>query len=144
MYQSNSMNKAAQLFHQVLDETPESLKTQVQLSFEVSDRIDALLKQKGMTQKELARLTHTSEAAVSKWLSGTHNFTFSTIGKISAVLGAPIINVASSTNNGYCWYGQSAQSPLVIKPVCHFSNFLNSSFWGRTFSNSSSISSAVL
>ena len=49
------------------------------------------------TQKELARLTHTSEAAVCKWLSGTHNFTFSTIGKISAALGATIINVPASS-----------------------------------------------
>lgn len=91
------MNKSAQLFHHILDETPESLKVEIDLSFAVADRIDALLKRKGMTQKELARLTHTSEAAVCKWLSGTHNFTFSTIGKISAALGAPIINVPTST-----------------------------------------------
>lgn len=91
------MNKAARLFHQVIDETPESLKTEIDLSFAVADRIDALLKRKGMTQKELARLTHTSEAAVCKWLSGTHNFTFSTIGKISAALGATIINVPASS-----------------------------------------------
>lgn len=97
------MNKAAQLFHQILKETPESLKTEIDLSFAVADRIDALLKRKGMTQKELARLTHTSEAAVCKWLSGTHNFTFSTIGKISAALGAPIINVPTST------YGEIAE-----------------------------------
>lgn len=91
------MNKAAQLFHNVIDETPESLKTEIDLSFAVADRIDALLKSKGMTQKELARLTHTSEAAVCKWLSGTHNFTFSTIGKISAALGEPIIKVSNSS-----------------------------------------------
>lgn len=90
------MNKAAQLFHQIIEETPESLKTEIDLSFAVSERIDGLLKRKGMTQKELARLTHTSEAAVCKWLSGTHNFTFSTIGKISAALGAPIISVPTS------------------------------------------------
>lgn len=98
------MNKAAQLFRQILDETPESLKTEIDLSFAVADRIDALLKRKGMTQKELARLTHTSEAAVCKWLSGTHNFTFSTIGKISAALGAPIINVPTFT------YGEVAEN----------------------------------
>lgn len=90
------MNKAAQLFHQILNETPKSLKMEVDLSFAVADRIEALLKRKGMSQKELARLTHTSEAAVCKWLSGTHNFTFSTIGKISVALGAPIINVPTS------------------------------------------------
>lgn len=93
------MNKAARLFHRVIDETPESLKTEIDLSFVVADRIDALLKRKGMTQKELARLTHTSEAAVCIWLSGTHNFTFSTIGKISAALGATIINVPALTYN---------------------------------------------
>lgn len=60
-----------------------------------------------MTQKVLARLTHTSEAAVSKWLSGTHNFTFSTIGKISAALNAPIIQVATSLN-GDIAIGESA------------------------------------
>lgn len=80
------MNKAAQLFHQIIDETLESLKTEIDLSFAVADRIAALLKRNGMTQKELARLTQTSEAAVCKWLSGTHNFTFSTIGKISAAI----------------------------------------------------------
>lgn len=103
------MNKAAQLFHQILDETPESIKTEIDLSFAVADRIDALLKKKGMTQKELARLTHTSEAAVCKWLGGTHNFTFSTIGKISAALGAPIINVPTST------YSEDAEtSPTMV------------------------------
>lgn len=96
------------MFHQIIDETPESLKTEIDLSFAVADRINALLKRKGMTPKELARLTHTSEAAVCKWLSGTHNFTFSTIGKISAALGAPIINVSTST------YGEVAETTSTL------------------------------
>lgn len=110
------MNKASQLFHQLLDETPESLKTEIDLSFAVANRIDVLLKRKGMTQKELARLTHTSEAAVCKWLSGTHNFTFSTIGKISAALGVPIINVPTST------YGEVAETPptMVAEDVAQY------------------------
>lgn len=91
------MNKTQQLFHQVIDETPEHIKIQVDLSFQIADRIDALLKQKGISQKELAKLTQTSEAAVSRWLSGTHNFTLSTLAKISAVLGENII-VAPSIN----------------------------------------------
>lgn len=110
------MNKAAQLFHQILDETPESLKTEIDLSFAVADRIDALLKRKGMSQKELARLTQTSEAAVCKWLSGSHNFTFSTIGKISAALGAPIVNVPTSN------YGEVAENAptMVAEDVAEY------------------------
>lgn len=65
------------------------------MTFQIADRIDALLKQKGISQKELAKLTQTSEAAVSRWLSGTHNFTLSTLAKISAVLGEKIIVVDS-------------------------------------------------
>lgn len=65
------------------------------MSFQIADRIDALLKQKGISQKELAKLTQTSEAAVSRWLSDTHNFTLSTLAKISAVLGQNIIVVDS-------------------------------------------------
>lgn len=42
------MNKAAQLFHQIIDETPQSIKREIDLSFAVADRIDALLKRKGM------------------------------------------------------------------------------------------------
>lgn len=112
------MNKAAQLFHQIIDETPQSLKTQIDLSFAVADRIDALLKRKGMSQKELARLTHTSEAAVCKWLSGTHNFTFSTIGKISAAFGAPIINVPTSS------YGELVETEpsMVAEDVSEYGN----------------------
>lgn len=111
------MNKAAQLFHQIIDETPESLKMEIDLSFAVADRIDALLKRKGMTQKELARLTHTSEAAVCKWLSGTHNFTFSTIGKISAALGAPIINVP---NSSYSEMAEATESTMVAEDVAEY------------------------
>lgn len=35
----------------------------------------------------------TSEAAVSYWIGGGHNFTLSTLAKISTGLGEPIISV---------------------------------------------------
>lgn len=65
------------------------------MSFQIADRIDTLLKQKGISQKELAKLTQTSEAAVLRWLSGTHNFTISTLAKISAVLGENFVVIGS-------------------------------------------------
>ena len=38
----------------------------------------------------------TSEAAVSHWVSGGHNFTLSTIANISAALDADVIQVTAS------------------------------------------------
>ena len=46
-----------------------------------------------MTQKELAQKLGKTETEVSRWLSGTHNLTLSTICKISAALGEEIVIV---------------------------------------------------
>ena len=82
------------LFQQVLDETPKEVRQQVEWSYDIADKLDAKLRQLGVSQKEFARRVGTSEAAVSKWLGGGHNFTLSTLAKISSVLGEPIISIA--------------------------------------------------
>ena len=82
------------LFQQVLDETPKEVRQQVEWSYDIADKLDAKLRQMGVSQKEFARRVGTSEAAVSKWLGGGHNFTLSTLAKISSVLGEPIISIA--------------------------------------------------
>ena len=46
-----------------------------------------------MTNKEFAKLVGKTEAEVSRWLGGTHNFTLKTIARISAALGCEIIKV---------------------------------------------------
>lgn len=83
-----------QLFQQVLDETPKAIKQQVEWSYDIADHINASLHRKGLSHKEFAKLVGTSEAAVSHWIGGGHNFTLSTLAKISAALGEPIISVA--------------------------------------------------
>lgn len=82
------------LFLKVLDETPQEVKMKVDWSFDISTAIDEALKKNGMGKKKLAMLTGTSPAAVTRWLGGNHNFTLSTLAKISSVLGVPLISVA--------------------------------------------------
>ncbi len=81
------------LFQQVLNETPKEVRQQVEWSYDIADKLDAKLRQMGVSQKEFARRVGTSEAAVSKWIGGGHNFTLSTLAKISSVLGEPIISI---------------------------------------------------
>jgi transcriptional regulator with XRE-family HTH domain len=66
------------------------------LSYDIADRLGAILLRKGLTQKEFAKLMGTSEAAVSHWAGGGHNFKLSTLAKISTVLGEPIIKEKST------------------------------------------------
>ncbi|MBQ3657328.1 MAG: helix-turn-helix transcriptional regulator [Bacteroidales bacterium] len=86
-------NATELLFNQVIDETPPEIKQEVEWSYSIADKIYEALRRKGLSQKEFARLVGTSEAAVSKWIGGGHNFTLSTLAKISMVLGVDMIKV---------------------------------------------------
>ena len=82
------------LFNQAISETPQEIKQEVDWSYEIADKIYDTLQRKGLSQKEFAHLAGTSEAAVSKWVGGGHNFTLATLAKISSILGESMIQVA--------------------------------------------------
>ena len=87
------MTRTQLLFEECINTTPEDIRQQVDLSFQIADKIAAILQQRGMTQKEFAHKIGRSEAEVSRWVGGTHNFTIATLAKISSTLGVPIISV---------------------------------------------------
>ena len=77
--------------------TPE-MKLQMEMSVAIANRIYDILEAKGMTQKELARKLGKTETEVSRWLSGTHNLTLSTISKVSVALGEDIVIIPERKN----------------------------------------------
>ena len=77
--------------------TPE-MKLQMEMSVAIANRIYDILEAKGMTQKELARKLGKTETEVSRWLSGTHNLTLSTISKVSVALGEDIVIIPKLNN----------------------------------------------
>ena len=84
---------AAKLFDQIVAETPPELKKQLDMSFAIADKLDATLKERGMNQKEFAHLIGHTQAEVSRWLSGNHNFTLATLAKISVALDVNLFTV---------------------------------------------------
>ena len=84
---------AAKLFDQIIADTPPELKKQLDMSFAIADKLDATLKERGMNQKEFAHMIGHTQAEVSRWLSGTHNFTLATLAKISVALGVNLFTV---------------------------------------------------
>jgi len=75
--------------------TPE-IKQSVDFSIDIANRIFDILEMKKMKQKDLAILMGKSEAEISKWLKGTHNFNVDTILKIQTILGEDIIQVVKT------------------------------------------------
>lgn len=85
--------KTANIYLEAIKNIPLDIQKETSYSFAVSDKIHQLLSDQGMTQKELAKKMGKTEAEVSVWLSGQHNFTLRTLAKISAVLGKDIIQI---------------------------------------------------
>lgn len=85
--------KGEKFFIEALAKIPDNIERQVNLSMLISDKIASILKDRGMTQKDFAKGIGRSEAEVSRWLGGTHNFTLSTLSKISSYLNEDIIKV---------------------------------------------------
>jgi len=70
---------------------PEDVERFIDKNLDISQQVDALIRSKGLTQKEFAKILNKSEAQVSKWLSGSHNLTLRSIAKMEAALDADII-----------------------------------------------------
>lgn len=87
------MRTTTELFREVVANVPEDVRLETDWSFAISDKIADALEKKGMTQKMFAKQIGKTETEVTRWLSGTHNFTLRTIAKISSVLGTNIITV---------------------------------------------------
>lgn len=78
----------------MLGPIPESLQKETDLSFAISDRIYALMQQRGLSKKQFADSLGKRPCEVTKWLSGQHNFTISTLAMLSSFFGQPIITVS--------------------------------------------------
>ena len=85
--------KANKILNGIRKDISPEMKQQVELSVAIANRIYEILEIKGMTQKDLAQRLGKTETEVSRWLSGTHNLTLSTICKISAALGEEIVTI---------------------------------------------------
>lgn len=59
-------------------------------------RIDEALKAKGWSKKQLADAMHKNPSEVTKWLSGTHNFTLETLYLIESYLGVTLFEIPNT------------------------------------------------
>lgn len=87
------MKRTEKSLDEMLGPIPDSLQQEIDLTFAISDRIYALMKERGLSKKQFADLLGKRPCEVTKWLSGQHNFTISTIAMLSSFFGKPIITV---------------------------------------------------
>lgn len=87
------MKEAKCRYIEMVASVPAEIKAEVDLSFRISDRIDTLMHERGLSRKQFADALGRRPSEITKWLSGQHNFTIATIGMLSSFFGQPIITV---------------------------------------------------
>lgn len=92
------------LFDECVASVPSDVRAEVSLNMDIANRITDLLKEKNMTQRDLAKRMDKRESEVSRWLGGSHGFTVSTLAKIEAALGEPIIEVCKPYDGSFVFY----------------------------------------
>lgn len=106
--------KTNALFEKCLAEVNPAIKAEVELNMDIANKIDDILKAKGMTQRELATKMGKKESEISRWLTGTRGFTTRTIAAISAALDEQIVTVNNPT--------------YVLLPYCSFNTVTGDDF----------------
>ncbi len=72
-------------------EVRKEVQQAIDLSFDITDKIHAILERQGKTHQDLAKLLDKSESQISVWLTGLYNFTLKEIAEIQTVLGEELI-----------------------------------------------------
>ena len=81
-------------FQQMLASVPANIQQEVDLELAISNRINDLMVERGLSKLEFANALGKRPSEVTKWLSGQHNFTIRTISMLSAFFGESLILVA--------------------------------------------------
>ena len=87
----NTQTKA--MFEDLVSRIPADEAKQLDYSFRVAERICEILQEKGISQRQLAELTGKRPSEISRWVSGQHNFTLSTLAKLATALQHDFIEI---------------------------------------------------
>lgn len=81
----------------LVDSLPEETRAQAKLSLAIANRIEQLMKDRGLSKAQFAAELGRRPSEVSKWLSGDHNFTIASLTRISTFFGRPVIEVSDQS-----------------------------------------------
>ena len=82
------------IFKEMVEKIPAERRRESELSYSIARRINEVLVRKGWTQADLAKAVGRPPAVVSRWMSGTQNFTLKTLASLEIALGERIISVS--------------------------------------------------
>ena len=98
----------SEIFAEITPREQRRTDNRMLLAAKIKDGMNA----KGWRNKELAEALEQNPSVITKWLSGTHNFTSDTLSDIEEVLGISLLNIQSKKEPQIVHY--HVQIPSVI------------------------------
>lgn len=80
-------------YKEMVSHVSPQIKEEIDLSFAISNKIDSLMRERGISKKQFADQLGKRPSEITRWLSGQHNFTVSTLAMLSSFFGKSIISV---------------------------------------------------
>ncbi|HCY82328.1 helix-turn-helix transcriptional regulator [Hwangdonia lutea] len=77
----------------------------IERNLAITEKVCAVLKERGIKKKQFAEMLGKSPSEVSKWLSGLHNLTLKSITKMEEVLDINLINIEPIKEIEYVYLG---------------------------------------
>jgi transcriptional regulator with XRE-family HTH domain len=114
----------SKIAQQIIDRTPAEVKIFVKKYGDLVVRVHQVLKEKGITQKELAQRMDKTPSEISKWLSGDHNLTLRSIAKLEAELETDLIYVSKKDSFHVQRGGSVSATVPPQKPVAKELKFI--------------------
>lgn len=87
------MKKMNTSFRKMVAAVPADIQQEVEFEVAISNRINNLMLQRGLTKIEFAKALGKRPSEVTKWLSGQHNFTIRTLSLLSSFFGVSLVRV---------------------------------------------------
>lgn len=114
-YNSDILND---IFSEITTQEQKRTDNRMLLAAKIKDGMNA----KGWKNKHLAAALNQLPSVISKWLSGTHNFTSDTLSDIEEVLGISLLAVDEKKTAQVIHYHLQVTSTVVNEPTDCFTN----------------------
>ena len=113
------MNRAKKhsspLIKELKSKIPPNMKESIERRMSLAARIDDVLQARGLTNQEFAFMMGKKPSEISRWLSGTHNFTTETLWDIERVLNIQLL--VSSPKKELVNFDGDALKTFLMKEV---------------------------
>ncbi|MDH4460180.1 MAG: helix-turn-helix transcriptional regulator [Flectobacillus sp.] len=88
---NNAKKHNSPLIKELKSRIPQHTKDSTERRLSLAARIDDVLQERGLTNQEFAFMMGKKPSEISRWLSGTHNFTTETLWDIERVLNIQLL-----------------------------------------------------